>query len=395
MGAPIHMPKLGLTMTEGMVVEWCIAPGERISKGATLVIVETDKIANEVAADRDGTLGTIVVEAGATVPVGAVLAHWLDAASELEVTATAPVAEVSALPVEVVAPGPAVPRATDHRRVISSPHARKVARELGLDLLTVTGSGPGGRIKADDVRRQATQVATPRATVRAVVRNRQAVVGQRMLQSKREIPHFYLTARADVSELDALHRRLHAIGGYRGLTLTHWLVAAAGMVLARTPRLRAVWRDDRAVLQDDTDIAIAVALEEGLVAPVVREAGRLDLAACVHAVNDLVERARSEALQASDIGGGSLCISNLGAYDIDFVLPIIVPGQSAILGVGRTHGVFRPDAHGQPVLKQELGLALACDHRVYNGTDGAALLTQIVKTLEDPVRILAATRGHE
>ena len=389
-GPVIRMPQLGLTMTEGMVVEWCVAPGQPIAKGAILVIVETDKIANEVTADRDGMLADIIVAAGETVPVGAVLGHWTGGAETSAVAGSSVVAAPIAASAAVTSPSPM----HSDTRVIATPHARKLARTLGLAVAQIAGSGPKGRIKADDVRRHAERAPAPAAgtTRPAAPRSRQHAIANRMQQAKRDIPHFYLTANADISELDRSHRRLKLMSAYAGLTLTHWLVSAAGLALEEKPRYRSVWRDDDIVVLDDSDVAVAVALDDGLMAPVARRVGRRGLQDNMTALCDLTARARRRELRHDEVVGGTLCVSNLGSYDLQYVAPIIIPGQSAILGVGRTQEVFRPDAERQPSLKHELGLVLACDHRVLNGADGAELLTLIIHLLQDPLRILAEPR---
>jgi pyruvate dehydrogenase E2 component (dihydrolipoamide acetyltransferase) len=381
------MPQLGLTMTEGMVVEWCLAPGARIRKGDIMFVVETDKIANEILADRDGVLATVLVPAGETVPVGAVLGHWQGDGSESSETSVSMPAVAATTGAPVAATPPHAPGA----RVIATPHARKLARAAGVELSQLCGSGPKGRIKAEDVRRAGP--SAPRvAPSTAGTAHRRQVIAQRMQQAKRDIPHFYLSAHAEVSELEKLHKRVRELTPYRGLTLTHWLVAALGMVLEAEPRFRQSWRGAGPVQFEHSDVALAVAMPEGLMAPVARRVGQRPLVDLVGAVNGLIERARNNRLAHDDVAGGTICISNLGAYAIDLVAPIIIPGQAMILGVGRTQGVFRPDAQGAPQARRELGLVLASDHRVFDGTDGAELLTRFVQLLEDPVTILADAR---
>ena len=388
---PIRMPQLGLTMTEGTVIEWAIGAGEQITQGEVLLVIETDKIANEIEADRSGVLGEIVIGVGETVDVGTVVGLWVGA----EVGAT-----------NTVVPSPAnnaVTSAHDERaappprahngRIVATPHARKLARKHDLDLTAVRGSGPKGRIKADDVLRllQAPP-ADAAAGARRALSPHQRAVGKRMQQASREIPHFHLTADADIGALLDVHRRLQQISPYQDLTITHWIVSAVGMVLTAHPEFRRVYADGAYIELATSDVAVAVALDDGLIALVARNVGARTLAQNCATLSDLTARARAAELQSADVHGGSICVSNLGAYDIRYVAPIIIPGQSAIIGVGRTQAVFRPDGAGQPELRRELGIVLGCDHRVLNGTDGAALLTAVVALLEDPLRIVVESR---
>lgn len=393
--AQIVMPKLGLTMTEGVVVEWKAQPGQQVAEGDVLFVVETDKIANEVEAPRSGVIGEILVDIGATVPVGTVLARWRDEGS-------APPPKPAAAPVPAARspappPAPSAP-APQSGRHIATPLARRLAREFGVDLATVRGSGPRGRIKAADVR-HASASAEPRPVEPAPVpagagpvealSHVQAAVARRMTAAKQEIPHFYLATEAEVSELLALQERLRALPDCPRLTLTHWLLAATGRALAELPEFDKVWAEGGVRRLGGTDVGVAVDGERGLFAPVLRGAGRLGVAQIAGRAEPLIERARAGRPLPEDGGGGALTVSNVGRHPVTYLTPIVNPGQAAILGVGRVRDVFRPDADGKPLLKRELGLVLACDHRVLNGTDGAALLGRIVSLIEAPLRLVA------
>lgn len=384
----IRLPKLGLTMTEGTVVEWLVQPGQAVQAGDLLYICETEKIANEIAADEAGTIGELIVQPGETVEVGSVLATWAGSA-------------LAAVPTPAARPAPAVPAAPPAReagtardgRLLATPHARKLARAHGIDLGRVVGSGPKGRIKACDVlQAQQTpaplQALAPGAAQPVTLTAAQRTVASRMAQSKREIPHFYLDAAADIGRLLELHREAKARPGCALLTVTHWIVQAVGLALERDALFRRVWVDDGVVELPASDVALAAATERGLYVGVARAVGRHSLLHNANALADLTQRARSGRLNPQDSGGGAICVSNLGGTRVRHVFPIILPGQSSILGVGRTESVFRPDKAGQPVLRQELGLVLACDHRVLNGMDGARLLDAIIAHLEDPLSLL-------
>ncbi len=386
----IRLPKLGLTMTEGTVVEWLVQPGQAVRAGDLLYICETEKIANEIAADEAGTIGELLVQPGETVEVGAVLATW--AGSPLTAAPAAAAQPVAAVPAASVAP------ARDATRLPATPHARTLARARGIDLALLTGTGPKGRIKASDVpqtpppaaRAATTAVATGSAQPVALTAA-QRTVAARMAQSKREIPHFYLDAAADIGRLLELHKQAKSRPGCEMLTLTHWIVQAVGLVLEGEPLFRRVWQDDGVVELPDSDVALAAATDRGLYVGVTRRVGRHTLMHNAQALAELTQRARSGRLLPQDGGGGAICVSNLGGTRVRHVFPIILPGQSSILGVGRTEPVFRPDAAGQPTLRQELGLVLSCDHRVLNGMDGARLLDGIVARLEDPLSLLLSS----
>ncbi len=387
----IRLPKLGLTMTEGTVVEWLVQPGQAVRAGDLLYICETEKIANEIAADEAGTIGELLVQPGETVEVGAVLATW--AGSPLA-GAPAAAAQPAAAPAATIAPTAAAP-ARDTTRLLATPHARKLARARGIDLTLLTGTGPKGRIKASDVP-QTPPTAAPRAATTVAAGSAQPValtaaqrtVAARMAQSKREIPHFYLDAAADIGRLLELHKQAKSRPGCEMLTITHWIVQAVGLVLDDEPLFRRVWQDDGVVELPDSDVALAAATDRGLYVGVARRVGRHTLMHNAQALAELTQRARSGRLLPQDGGGGAICVSNLGGTRVRHVFPIILPGQSSILGVGRTEPVFRPDAAGQPTLRQELGLVISCDHRVLNGMDGARLLDGIVARLEDPLSLL-------
>lgn len=393
-GTPIRMPQLGLTMTEGMLIEWCCNYGDAVSRGDILYIVETDKIANEIEADRDGTLGETVVSVGDTVDVGSILAYWADGddneSEVIDSAANKKRAQAAKPQPAVTSPGLQVKPAA--ARLIATPHARALAREKNVDLSRLSGSGPKGRIRAQDVL-AATANGDPAPSFAdntgvVPLSLRQKGVGLHMQQSKQEIPHFYLVANAEISQLLQCHERIRTMDSYLSLTLNHWVVCAVGTVLHEHPQFRVVWNDGQLQQISTSDVAVAVAIEDGLVAPVARDVGRRSLSENSGALAALVERSRQNKLDRNDVGGASLCVSNIGGFDIQYMTPIIIPGQSAILGVGRAQKLFRPDTNGKPELRLELGLVLACDHRVFNGTDGADLLTSIVSVLEDPLRIL-------
>ena len=370
----IRLPQLGLTMTEGQIVEWCRRPGDAVHAGDVLYIVETDKIANEIVSDRDGVLGRILVRADETVAVGTPLAVWDGAPDDIVPVTRQPPAAPDPDPrpaADAVLPGQ-----LRGDRIIASPRARKIARERGIDLASVTGSGPRGRIVARDVPdmpRAPASASESEGESRALTPN-EKILARHMARSQRDVPHFYLTVHAEISELRWLHDGVKAKPGLGHVTLTHWIATAVGLVIAAEPRYRTVFRDDRFVVLPDSDVGIAVAVGDALYAPVARNVGGTGLADNATRIAALVAAAHDGTLAPGALTGGATTVSNLGAAGVDAVFPLINPGQSSILGVGRVADVFRPDENGAPALKRELELVLACDHRVFNGLHGAGML---------------------
>ena len=388
-------------MTEGMLVEWLVKPGASVRAGEILYIVETDKIANEIAADRDGVVESIIVQVDETVPVGAALGIW----------AGGPAIDISDIskPDQAVAAGAendvadkisasVDPPVSATRRIVATPHARKLAREYCVELERLSGSGPKGRIVAKDVRlalesSEAISVSEdPILSIGTPLRSIQKVIAAQMLRSSQEIPHFHVTTSAEISELLWLHDGLKQKPEIDRITLTHWIATAVGVVIADTPQFRTVLVDDRLHVLPGSSVGIAVAITDGIHVPVARDLGARGLAENALQIERLIDQARNRSLTADSMYGAATTVTNLGSFAIDLVFPLIMPGQSSILGVGREQALFRPDTNGEPALRRELNLVLGCDHRVLNGADGARMLEAIVNLLEDPLLIIAQAR---
>jgi pyruvate dehydrogenase E2 component (dihydrolipoamide acetyltransferase) len=377
MAGEILMPKLGLTMTEGLLAEWKVAPGMRVRAGQVLFVVETEKIATEIEAAGEGEILEILAPAGATVPVGAPVARWTG-----EATAAPPDA-----PAEAPQPAPAAPAPP---RILATPLARRLARERGLDLAHLRGSGPRGRIKAADVPQAARPAAQPPPAAPLPLDRTRATAARRLSQAKREIPHFYLGAAADLTRLLALRQDWNALPGARRFTLTHAILAACGRALSEAPELNRVWADEAWLPLAGTHVGLAVDTPRGLFAPVLRDAGGAALEEVARRADALVARARAGALTHEDMAPASLTVSNVGMHGARFLVPIVNPGQSMILGVGAVEPVFRPDAQGAPALRQEATLVLAADHRVLDGAAAARFLGRVARILEQPLALLRA-----
>ena len=347
------LPKLGLTMTEGTLVEWMIAPGQGFKKGQSIFVIESDKAATEIEAESDGTLLEATAPLGELLPTGTVLGYWEDGAAG---------------------------EAAEMARVPVTPYARVQAKERGIDLSQVTGSGPSGRIRARDL---------PAARVAAIAGLRkptpnESTIARRLTESKQQIPHFYLALEAEVSELLAVRAELNAVQQEIPYTLNHLIVAAVGRALTDMPQLNRVWTDDGILTLETSDVGVATDTERGLMAPVLRDVGRKPLLQVAQEASAAIDRARKGQLPATEMAGGSITVSNAGMHGVTYMSSIINPGQSMILGVGGVRELFRPDAAGQPKLVKEIGLVLSADHRVQGGVAALSLLQRVVAHLENP-----------
>ena len=435
------MPKLGLTMTEGAIADWMVGASQPFKAGQGLYVVETDKVANEIVAEGDGMLLEIAVQIGETVPVGTVIGFWDDApAGTRAATPAAPAAVATATATATTSTAatassaPATPARQDcpttaaptpstaapavagsPTRIIASPYARRLARERGVALARIAGTGPNGRIVARDVQSAAehaipvasalaTQVMQPSSAPAAIARTtqpapgadydliaptaRQTTAARRLTQGKQDTPHFYLALEADVSSLIALRKEINEADLGVRLTLNHFIVKAVIDSLRKHPALNRVWSDQGIVAYRRIDVGIAVDAPGGLLAPAVTDVGGITIRALAARLTDLAERARAGLLTAADQGAPAITISNAGMHNVTYMTSIINPGQAMILGVGSIKGVFRPDDRGQPVLRQELGLVLSLDHRIMDGVAGLKFLNTIVHCLEHPAQLL-------
>jgi pyruvate dehydrogenase E2 component (dihydrolipoamide acetyltransferase) len=390
---PILMPKLGLTMTEGMLAEWKVAPGDRVKTGDVIFLVETDKIANDIEATADGVIEALHAAPGDILPVGEVLATLVtdgDAKSDPTKLESAPTASA---PANVAQPA----------RIVATPLARRLATEAGIDINSTAGSGPRGRIVADDVTAAIqTRVAQQRVALKSPeparagqlrsLSQHQKVAARRLTESKRDIPHFYVFAEVDVTALLEMRTQLNTDSSFTKITVSHCIIAAVARALASTSEINRVWTEEGLLEFTQVDVGLAVESPKGLIAPVLR-----DLAACcidevAEAATRMTDAARANRLRPEDLHGGAITISNVGMFGATGLLPIINPGQSSILGVGRNRPMFLPDERGQPRLRQVLNLALSCDHRVIDGALAARFLRKIQEGLEAPLALLRGPR---
>lgn len=401
------MPKLGLTMAEGTISEWCVPLGDVYQKGDCLFVVETEKIANEVAADEAGTLTEILVAAGETVPVGAVVAY-AEQGGEAPAAGAGPSfddAKAAKEQPDVTPPADTRPESTQlgapdsvaaGRRVIASPLARRLARERGIDLHSVRGSGPRGRIVARDIEsapaqiEKAADVTQPYSIVEPTALQKTAAT--RLAKSKQEAPHFYLSLEADVSRLLELRRELNEFQRTQNQptsSINDFIIKAVATALRQLPEANSVWSDEGIRQFTKVGVGMAIDTPAGLVAPTLDDIGDSSLGRLSARTRELIERARSSRLDMDDMGPAAITVSNAGMHNVTYMSSIINPGQAMILGVGSIKGVFRPDAAGAPMLKQEMGLVLSADHRIIDGVRALEFLNAIVRLLEQPLTLLA------
>lgn len=422
--APLNdllMPKLGLTMTEGLLETWNVAPGDRVRAGQVILTVQTDKVSYEIEAEADGEIRDLLVSAGETVPVGTVVARWTgpgqgapdrpEAAAVVAPPASAPISAPAPAPEPMAVP----PRPADGAtRIIATPLARRMARDQGVDLRNLRGSGPNGRIKMADVRAAldappasapppaaAEQSAAPRARDLAPAETRRPpdaiglAMARRMVEAKPGVPHFYLAAEAEVSALLDLRSQLNAVPDAPKLTLNHLVVAAVARALEALPQQNRIWRDGEIVSFGTVDVGVAVSTARGLFAPVAHDLGGRSIDGIAGRVDGVVRRARDGALRPEDMRGGAISVSNAGMFNVSYMTPIISPPQSAILGVGSIREVFRPNREGAPVVRREMGLVLSADHRLHDGTSGLTFLNHVIALLESPLRLLRGAPAYE
>jgi pyruvate dehydrogenase E2 component (dihydrolipoamide acetyltransferase) len=391
----IILPSLGFDMTEGKLVRWLKQEGERVEKGQAIAEIETEKANVEIESAASGILAKIVVPPGQTVPVGTVIGVIAEPGEKIA-EEPAPAAEAPEAPPpaeearrEEAAPPPEV-------RVKASPVARKMAKEAGIDLSRIKGTGPGGRVMERDVQaavearpappRPAAPPPPPGEAV-PLSRMRQAIA-RRMAESKRTAPHFYVTVEIAMDEAMKVREQLNTLAPEaEKVSVNDLVVAAAARTLTRFPELNASYRDGSLDMHARINIGIAVALEEGLISPVLRDADKKTLRTIAAESKSLSERARSGKLRSDDMGPGTFTISNLGMFDVDEFIAIINPPEAAILAVGAV--ARRPAAVGDEIrIASLMKVTLSVDHRVADGARAGRFMQEFKSLLENPVNLL-------
>ena len=423
----IFMPALSSTMTEGKIVSWTKSPGDKVSKGETVVVVESDKADMDVESFYDGYLATILVEAGQEAPVGDAIALIAETEAEIAqaqqkspsspqkspepsppqkeelATATAPVGTAKAT---VTAPPSTNGKSN---RIVASPRAKKLAKQLGIALNTVEGSGPYGRIVAEDIEKAAGKTPTPPAiatqtpvttpTPKVAVtptptpvtagetvplNTLQKAVVQNMMATL-QVPTFHVGYTITTDELDKLYKQLKP----KGVTMTALLAKAVAVTLEKHPVVNANYGEQSIRYPQSINIAIAVAMPDGgLITPVLQNADKIDIYSLSRTWKDLVDRARSKQLQPEEYSSGTFTLSNLGMFGVDRFDAILPPGQGSILAIGASSPQVVATADALLGVKRQMAVNITCDHRVIYGSDAAAFLQEFANLLENNVQSL-------
>jgi pyruvate dehydrogenase E2 component (dihydrolipoamide acetyltransferase) len=391
------MPALELAQETGKILSWIKKEGDSITKGEPLVEIETDKITFEVEAPGDGVLAGVRSHEGEDVPVGKTIA-WIVAPGEQppaegETAAAAMVEQARrstehdrtgdlSLP-EAVA---AAPQATQEVTAKVSPKARRLAKELGVDLSKVHGTGPDGAITGEDVEAVAKASAAAAAPARATHMTASTapaalsaiarLMAERTTQSWVTTPHFFLVREVDAGALVAVRERL----GKQTVTHTDLLIALTARVLAKHPKMNASWNGQSIHFNPSVNMSVAIAVADGVVGAVIRDAGTMALADIATQRRDLTDRARSGKLRPQDVSGGTFTISNLGMYGVDAFNAIITLPQAAVLAVGRIADRVVP-VNGEPAIRPMLTMSLSSDHRVVDGAQAALFLSDLAEAI--------------
>ena len=410
----VFMPALSSTMTEGKIVSWVKTPGDRVEKGETVVIVESDKADMDVESFHEGILAAIVVEAGGTAPVGEAIALLAETEAEIETAKQQATAKAGALggnaaPIPVaaavaVAEAPAAvaqngATSVGSGRVVISPRARKLAKELKVDLATLQGSGPHGRIVAQDVALAAGRTPAPvAAPIAAVAVPVMAVIPTAPTAPAAPAPStaplgqvvpFNTLQQAVVrnvgytittDNLDALYKQIKS----KGVTMTGLLAKAVAVTLQKHPLVNAGYTDQGIQYRAGINIAVAVAMEGGgLITPVLKNADQSDIYSLSRTWRDLVERSRSKQLQPDEYNSGTFTLSNLGMFGVDRFDAILPPGQGSILAIGASRPTVVATADGLMGVKRQMQVNITCDHRIIYGADAAAFLKDLADVIEN------------
>lgn len=411
------MPALSSTMTEGKIVSWVKSPGEKVSKGETVLVVESDKADMDVESFYDGYLAVILVEAGQEAPVGEAIAYIAETEEEIELAKaqgkTATVAPSQPVETPEIAPPPvSIPVAAvkDNGRLVASPRAKKLAKELKVDLKTLVGSGPHGRIIAEDVEKATGKVSTapapvitppqpvsvpvaaPKAPIPASapvgrtvpLTTLQKAVAQNMSVSL-QVPTFQVGYTITTDPLDQLYQQLKS----KGVTMTALLAKAVANTLAKHPIVNASYSDAGIQYHGAINVSVAVAMPGGgLITPVLRSADQMDIYSLSRSWKDLVDRARSKQLQPEEYNSGTFTISNLGMFGVDRFTAILPPNQGAILAVGASRPQIVVHKDGLFGVQKQMTVNLTSDHRVIYGADAASFLQDLAKLIETEVQSL-------
>ncbi len=408
------MPKVGDAMTEGKVVRWYKQEGDKVSKGEPVLEIETDKVNLDLEAEADGTLGDVRAKEGQMIPVGETLAQILAPGEKPSESRRATDRKDSikhttgeyheaieqkgprrdktqSVPAQNVI---AIPVAGSSERRRSSPLARRMARDLGVPLESLQGSGPQGRIIAKDV--QGAQSAGSAGRIAGATQKLESksipltamrrTIAKRLAESTGPIPHFYLTVDYDVTQLVSMRQQLADIEGSK-VSLNDFIIRAVALALQHHPNVNASWTEDAIEQHGEVHVGVAVATPEGLITPVIRNADQKSVSDIAKEVRVLADKAKNRKLLPNEYQGSTFTISNLGAWGIEEFTAIINPPNSAIVAIGAAE--TRPVVvNGQIVVRERMKVTMSCDHRVIDGALGAEFLKTLRQYIEQPLRVM-------
>ena len=415
----VQMPQLSDTMTEGTLIRWLVKVGDKVDVGDPLAEVETDKATMEMVAFDEGTIGAIYMDEGTKSPVGETLAVIIeegedvpdkpaasDQASSSDDDSESKESNDAEEPEPIESETNESPSTdnSDGKRIKASPLAKKIAKSKGVDLSKIKGSGPGGRIVKKDIETAgsistqpapSTPAAKPKQKLteedqRIALSGMRSIIAQRLLESKTQIPHFYLNVEINAQPLMDLRKQANSAAGEHDnkFTVNDFILKAVANAAASVPQVNASFDVDSIVQFGSVNLSVAIAVDDGLVTPVISGANKKSLLEISLAVKDLAERARSKKLSPDEFSGGTITVSNLGAYGVDNFDAIINPPQAAILSIGSIKNTPVVSDEGNIVPGLIMKVGMSCDHRVIDGAVGAEYLAELKKRIENPASML-------
>ena len=415
----VQMPQLSDTMTEGTLIRWLVKVGDKVDVGDPLAEVETDKATMEMVAFDEGTIGAIYMDEGTKSPVGETLAVIIEEGEDVphkpaasdQASSSDDDSESKEIndaeepePIETETNELSSTDNSDGKRIKASPLAKKIAKSKGVDLNKIKGSGPGGRIVKKDIvtaGSMSTQPApsTPEAKPkqklteedqRIALSGMRSIIAQRLLESKTQIPHFYLNVEINAQPLMDFRKQANSAAGEHDnkFTVNDFILKAVANAAASVPQVNASFDVDSIVQFGSVNLSVAIAVDDGLVTPVISGANKKSLLEISLAVKDLAERARSKKLSPDEFSGGTITVSNLGAYGVDNFDAIINPPQAAILSIGSIKNTPVVSDEGNIVPGLIMKVGMSCDHRVIDGAVGAEYLAELKKRIENPASML-------
>jgi pyruvate dehydrogenase E2 component (dihydrolipoamide acetyltransferase) len=412
MPTEITMPKMGFDMEAGTLLRWLKTEGDPVKQGEVIAEIETDKATVEIESFATGVVQRVLVKEGEEVPVGTTIA-LVGEPGEGPPSPPSPVEKEEAAPeAKPTAPAAEAPPVAEkeveagaEERIKASPVARRLAAEAGIDLASLTGTGPGGRIIKDDVeqflarRERPAAISTPAparpappvqpvpaAGERQALSRMRQTIASRMTQSKTTAPHFYVTTEIDMGEAMAFRQEINATvtEDVEKVSVNDLIVRAVALALHKFPRLNASYQGDVIQVYPEINIGVAVALDEGLITPVVHQVDQKSLVELARAAKGVIERARSGKLRSDDLTGGTFTVSNLGMFDVDDFIAIINPPEAAIVAAGSVREVPVIE-NGEVKSAQRMKLTVSADHRVTDGAEAARFLQEVKRLLQSPL----------